>query len=474
MAERPTTINRPEEPQPGLLQSVNYHFTLTNSATLEAPRTAFYPNDPFRQAVKSLRTPTHFLTNHTDRLPGKQPSQPGLTSVVHAGIILLLFLYFFFTVQHFSTAERLVTIAYSSAGVEPEFQPKPSSTAMLGGPLVSASATDKHNVEAEPKDVLSSTAKETGSPLPAKLVAGKAPAWPADNTPLAVEEDVKVVEVLVVIEEVMEEMAIARAPEEEGSLAVEAVRSLEMVDVSPVSVVGEQEQPVEEVVVKVEEYVLVAEAVQVEEEWGIEEKEEGEVKEDQMEQSAVAKVEPVEEVQPIGPLRREGEEEPQAVKKVVVVAEEELVIESLELLKQSALAEGKLFFMIFGAKWCLPCKVMEKTTFQDTELKAYIAEHYLSLKVDVDDFDGYNLKQIYQVKALPTLLIFNSQGEVLERLEASMSATTLMEQLQKYNLPEHRSVSPQPEPAIAPASTEELEALSAQVQEFMATKRLAK
>jgi len=106
--------------------------------------------------------------------------------------------------------------------------------------------------------------------------------------------------------------------------------------------------------------------------------------------------------------------------------------------KRKAAEEGKLFFIDFTATWCTPCRWMEETTFTDPTLAAYVKENYVALKVDIDDFDGYALKQAYNIQVLPSLLIFDSQGTLLSQYEESLSPSNMLKILKKFDLPQNR------------------------------------
>lgn len=109
--------------------------------------------------------------------------------------------------------------------------------------------------------------------------------------------------------------------------------------------------------------------------------------------------------------------------------------------KIKAAEEGKLFFLDFTASWCTPCRWMEETTFTDPTLAAYVKENYVALQVDIDDFDGYALKQKYNIQILPSLLIFNSQGALLAQYEESLSPKNMLAILKRYDEPSNRVVS---------------------------------
>ena len=117
--------------------------------------------------------------------------------------------------------------------------------------------------------------------------------------------------------------------------------------------------------------------------------------------------------------------------------------------KNKAAAEGKLFFMDFTARWCTPCKWMEETTFADPTLAAYVKENYVALQVDIDDFDGFDLKQQFGINILPSLLIFNSKGDFLEQYEESLSPSRMLAILKKHDIPTNRSAGGTPQYATS-------------------------
>lgn len=117
---------------------------------------------------------------------------------------------------------------------------------------------------------------------------------------------------------------------------------------------------------------------------------------------------------------------------------------SLEEAKKKAKADGKLFFVDFYAKWCAPCKWMDETTFVDEGVSKMLNQNYVSMKIDIDEFEGFNLKQEFKIKYLPTFLIFSADGELIDRIEETMSARKLNEILQSHhsNNPEKRKIVP--------------------------------
>ncbi len=113
----------------------------------------------------------------------------------------------------------------------------------------------------------------------------------------------------------------------------------------------------------------------------------------------------------------------------------------LDDIRTNAAEQGKMYFLKFGAKWCSPCKIMNNSTFVNEKVVNYIDAHYLKLDVDVDNLDGMSLKQKYGVKLLPTIIIFNAEGEEVARFEETMSARKMLAQLKEYNKPEYNQIA---------------------------------
>lgn len=106
--------------------------------------------------------------------------------------------------------------------------------------------------------------------------------------------------------------------------------------------------------------------------------------------------------------------------------------------KQQAGREGKLYMVDFVANYCYMCKMMDETTFTDYRVVNYLKEHYIPVKINIDDFDGIMWKQKYSVRLLPTIMLFNSKGEVVARYEESMGGTKLLGILEQHNIPSNR------------------------------------
>lgn len=88
---------------------------------------------------------------------------------------------------------------------------------------------------------------------------------------------------------------------------------------------------------------------------------------------------------------------------------------SLSEALEKAKSEGKEVFIDGYATWCGPCKRMDVTTFKDSLVGAAYNESFVSIKLDMEKDDGKEVAKRYRVKAFPTYIYLNTEGEVLHK-----------------------------------------------------------
>ena len=97
-----------------------------------------------------------------------------------------------------------------------------------------------------------------------------------------------------------------------------------------------------------------------------------------------------------------------------------------------AMKEGKLIMAVFYTDWCLPCKWMDDNTFVSPEVVDFAEKHYKVVRLNIDDFEGYNARQQYNVEFLPTIILLDQGAGILAKFEESLSAKRLLEAMEKH------------------------------------------
>jgi len=83
-----------------------------------------------------------------------------------------------------------------------------------------------------------------------------------------------------------------------------------------------------------------------------------------------------------------------------------------EALKQAAL-KNKYIFVDAYATWCGPCKMLKEQTFTDNKASAFYNANFINVAIDMEKGRGPELAQQWQLRAYPTMIIFNPKGKAV-------------------------------------------------------------
>ncbi len=89
--------------------------------------------------------------------------------------------------------------------------------------------------------------------------------------------------------------------------------------------------------------------------------------------------------------------------------------------------QNKPIFVDAYTTWCGPCKTLAKEVFTQKKVADFFNENFINVKMDMEKGEGIELKNSWDIKAFPTLLYFNPQGEIIHRVVGAYGADEFLE-----------------------------------------------
>lgn len=95
---------------------------------------------------------------------------------------------------------------------------------------------------------------------------------------------------------------------------------------------------------------------------------------------------------------------------------------SFKELLATAKKENKLLFLDAYTTWCGPCKLMAKNVFPQETVGNFYNANFVNSKIDMEKGEGIDLAKKYNVRAYPTYLFINGDGELIHRVTSYYDA----------------------------------------------------
>ncbi len=99
--------------------------------------------------------------------------------------------------------------------------------------------------------------------------------------------------------------------------------------------------------------------------------------------------------------------------------------------RAEATSTGKYIFVDAYTDWCYWCKVMDKETFPDTQVVAFMNANFVPLKLEMEHNYGIRVAMKYHVSGFPSFLILTPDGKLVRKLTGYIEAKAFIEELKE-------------------------------------------
>ena len=91
--------------------------------------------------------------------------------------------------------------------------------------------------------------------------------------------------------------------------------------------------------------------------------------------------------------------------------------------------ENKPVFMDCFTVWCGPCKVLSNQIFPMKPVGDFFNSNFVNFKMDMERGEGIELAKRYGIKVYPTLLVLDSEGNLLHRFTGARPPRALIDEM---------------------------------------------
>ncbi len=103
----------------------------------------------------------------------------------------------------------------------------------------------------------------------------------------------------------------------------------------------------------------------------------------------------------------------------------------------AAKKENKPVVIDFYTSWCKWCKVMDEKTFSEPQISKYLAEHFVSIRINAENkneiltykgnrYTPIDLTRSFGVKAFPSLAYLDDKGDLIGVIPGFMPPETFL------------------------------------------------
>lgn len=111
-----------------------------------------------------------------------------------------------------------------------------------------------------------------------------------------------------------------------------------------------------------------------------------------------------------------------------IIFESGTLSEALQKAKKNKKSRNLVFLDCYTT-WCGPCKYMANNVFTIERVGNFFNDNFVNVKIDMEKGEGIELAKKYQIKAYPTFLILDSDGNEINRIVGGGEADQFIEKV---------------------------------------------
>lgn len=102
--------------------------------------------------------------------------------------------------------------------------------------------------------------------------------------------------------------------------------------------------------------------------------------------------------------------------------------------QRKAAITDKPIVLYFTAKWCVPCRIMKRQIWADTQVMKLVNAKFIPVAIDVGDPENAEVMASYKVEGPPVTIVCDSQGNVVDWRAGGISKPEFLELLDSSSL----------------------------------------